>query len=51
MSCEDAVKNNDKMTDYEKEECVRYDNLIYYVGQLCKTKIKGHPIKYVNVPP
>ena len=29
---------------------MKYDGEIYYVGQNCENKIKGHVIKMVNQP-
>ena len=42
------IHYKDYLNDYEKQEIKDYDNQIYYVGQNCKTKIKGHVKKYVT---
>lgn len=36
------------MNEYEKQEIQNYDGQIYYLGQNCKNKLKGHAIKLVS---
>jgi hypothetical protein len=48
MSAEDAKKHF-KLNDFEMQEINEYDKKIYYAGQKCNTKVKGHPIKFVTV--
>lgn len=48
MTVEDA-KRHFKLTDFELQEIENYDRQIYYAGQKCTTKIKGHPIKFVTI--
>lgn len=31
------------------QEINEFDRRVYYAGQKCNTKVKGHPIKYVTV--
>ena len=43
MSAEDAmILHNDLLNEYERQEIQKFDNHIYYLGQNCKRKIKGH---------
>ena len=43
MSWDAALKQNGEcITDYERQEMLKYDGDIYYVGQNCRRKIKGH---------
>jgi len=46
MSSEDAIKLF-KLNDFEIQESKQFDKRIYYAGQLCKTKIRSHPVKMV----
>lgn len=49
ISASDALKHLRKyLNDHEKQEISKYDNEIYYVGQNCEKKIKGHVIKFVS---
>ena len=38
----------DCLNDFEKQEIFNFDKEIYYVGQDCKRKIKGHVISQAN---
>ena len=52
MSTQDATLHfADKLTDYEKQEIGKFDKHIYYLGQNCKKKIKGHIIHKTGKPP
>ena len=33
------------LNDFELQEIKKYNKEIYYAGQNCKNKIRGHPIK------
>ena len=46
MSALDAIRQF-TLTEFENQEIQNYDNSIYYTGNKCKSKIKGHPIKMV----
>jgi hypothetical protein len=46
MTAAEAIQHF-TLTEFEVQEIVKYDKQIYYVGQNCKTKVKGHPIKMV----
>lgn len=46
MTAAEAIQHF-TLTEFEIQEIVKYDKEIYYVGQNCKTKVKGHPIKMV----
>jgi len=46
LSGEDAIRNlGSYLNEYEKQEILKFDKEIYYVGQNCKRKIKGHVIQ------
>ena len=47
LSAQDAIKKfgQDVLNDYETQEILNFDNEIYYLGQNCKKKIKGHIIQ------
>jgi predicted metal-dependent phosphoesterase TrpH len=45
----DNAKNHFKLNDFETQEIDSFDMAIYYAGQKCNTKVKGHPIKYVTI--
>lgn len=43
MGAEKAIQYfSNVLNDYEKQEIYKFDKHIYYVGQNCKKKIKGH---------
>lgn len=43
LSAKDAIKHfGNILNDYERQEMHMFDNEIYYLGQNCKRKIKGH---------
>ena len=44
LSASDAISMFDCLNDFEKQEIFSFDKEIYYVGQDCKRKIKGHVI-------
>lgn len=46
ISANDAIKifGNVYLNDYEKQEINKFDGEIYYLGENCKRKIKGHVI-------
>lgn len=48
MTSDDAKKHF-KLTDFEKVEIDFYNKKIYYAGQKCNSKVKGHPVKYVTI--
>jgi len=46
MSASEAIRQF-TLTEFENQEIQNYDNVIYYTGAKCKSKVKGHPIKMV----
>lgn len=52
MSWDAALKHHGEcITDYERQEMLKYDGAIYYVGQNCRRKIKGHVLQRAGKPP
>ena len=48
LTAEEALNRHSNMlNDYEKQEIAEYSKKIYYLGQNCKSKVKGHVIKMV----
>ena len=47
-AAEAQVHFKECLNDFENQEIKAYDKKIYYLGQNCKGKIKGHVIKYVT---
>lgn len=48
LTSEEALTHySSVLNDYEKQEIMDYNKKIYYLGQNCKSKVKGHVIKMV----
>lgn len=41
-------KFRSSLNDFEVQEVTKFDGAIYYCGQLCRDKIRGHVIKMVQ---
>ena len=48
LSSDNALRLFEKnLNDYEKQEISEFSGKIYYLGQHCNNKVKGHVIKMV----